>query len=344
MKSAMAEPSSIRNRLLAVIATLLVVAGLRASYAVTMPLAATIVIVTAIWPIKPWLDRALPSKVSYLGTILVLLLISLGFIAAVYFSVAQVVRAFGQNQAQFNALYASLADWAARWGFEGAIGQQGYARLIGFGQTLLANTYTVFVYLGFIALLVILGLPEVPALRGKLHGALSAADRKELIDTVDEIAGKIRRYLGITALTSVITGVASALWAFTVGLELALVWGTLNFLLNFIPVIGNIVGIVPPTLYAVIQFQSPTMALVVFVGYAVLQIAISNFLYPALQGRSLSLSPVAIVVALAFWSWVWGIAGALIAVPVTAALVIVCEHFRSTAWIARLLSLPDRPA
>ena len=75
-----------------------------------------------------------------------------------------------------------------------------------------------------------------------------------------------------------------------------------------------------------------------FAGYAVLQIVISNFVYPMLQGRSLSLPPVAVVVALAFWSWVWGIAGALIAVPLTVTLVIVCQHFPSTQWIARLLA------
>ena len=109
------------------------------------------------------------------------------------------------------------------------------------------------------------------ALRRKLQGAFSAGDRKELIDTVDEIAGKVRQYLGVTALTSVITGVASGLWAVTVGLELALVWGILNFLLNFIPVIGNIIGIIPPTLYAVIQFQSLPMTMVVFSGFVILQ-------------------------------------------------------------------------
>lgn len=197
-----------------------------------------------------------------------------------------------------------------------------------------------------------------------------------MIDTVDEIAVKVRQYLGVTALTSVITGVATGLWAVTVELELALVWAILNFLLNFIPVIGNIIGIhdedgnkaqvhengvavgqkcsafrkslrfaascreIPPTLYAVIQFQSLPMTLVVFFGFAILQIGISNFIYPALQGHQLSLSPVAIVAALAFWSWVWGIAGALLAVPLTAALVIICEHFRSTTWVARLLSTP----
>jgi predicted PurR-regulated permease PerM len=252
-----------------------------------------------------------------------------------------VVAAFAQNQEQFDRLYAALTDWLVRRGLQEIGGLQWYSRLISFGQTLLANTYTVFVYLGFIAILVILGLPEVPALRSKLHGMLNAADRRELIDTFDEIAEKIRQYLGVTALTSMITGVASALWAFTVGLELALVWGVLNFLLNFVPVVGNIIGIVPASLYAIVQFQSVSMTLIVFFGFAALQIAISNFVYPTLQGRSLSLSPVAILVALAFWSWVWGIAGALIAVPLTAALVIVCEHFRSTEWVARLLSRPE---
>ena len=77
-----------------------------------------------------------------------------------------------------------------------------------------------------------------------------------------------------------------------------------------------------------------------FFSFAILQIAISNFIYPMLQGRRLPLSPVAIIVALAFWSWVWGIAGALIAVPLTVALVIICERFPSTEWIARLFSSP----
>src|SRR3954454_6208958 len=71
---------------------------------------------------------------------------------------------------------------------------------------------------------------------------------------------------------------------------------------------------------------------------SILQIGISNFVYPMLQGRSLSLSPLAILVALAFWSWLWGIAGVLIAVPLTVAFIIVCERFPSTAWIAKLLS------
>jgi predicted PurR-regulated permease PerM len=83
------------------------------------------------------------------------------------------------------------------------------------------------------------------------------------------------------------------------------------------------------------------MPLVVFLGYAVLQIAISYFVYPFLQGRSLSLSPVAVIVALTFWGWLWGIAGALIAVPMTVTLLIVARRFPATAWMATLLSDED---
>ncbi len=333
----MADRDTIRNGLLAIIAVILTIAALRVSYPVTMPLAVAAVIIAAIWPVKPWLDRVLPSSLSYVGTALILLVILLGFIAAVYFSAAQVVRAFTENWQQFELLYQSATAWAEQWGISLG-GQQGYSRLIGFGQGLLANAYTVFVYLGFIALLVVLGLPEVPALRQKIHDAFGAGEQREVVHAVDEVAGKIRQYLGVTTVTSLLTGIASALWAFAVGLDLALVWGVLNFLLNYIPVVGNLVGIIPPSLYAIVQFQNLTMPIVVFVGFSVIQITISNFIYPMLQGRSLSLSPIAIIVTLSFWSWVWGIAGALIAVPLTVALVIVCDQFGSTRWIAKLLS------
>lgn len=335
----MPGPDTIRNRSLGVVTALLVVAALRASYPVSMPLAVAILIVAAAWPIKPWLGRFLPSSFSYLGTVLALALVFLGFMLAVYVAAAQMVEAFARRQDEFARIYASVTGWAERWGIHVG-GQDGYARLIEFGQLALANTYTVLGYLGFIALLVAFGLPEVPALRRKIAEEFSSDGRSALFTTADEIAGKVRQYLGVTTVTSVLTGIGSALWALAIGLDLALVWGLLNFLLNFVPVVGNIVGVIPPSLYALAQFRDLTWTAVVFVGYAVLQIAISNFVYPMLQGRRLSISPVGILVSLAFWSWVWGIAGALIAVPLTVAVVIVCEHFGSTAWIAKLFSTP----
>lgn len=322
---------------LVLIAAVLVPFALRAAYPITMPIAVAAVIIAAVWPIEARLRRTLPPRASTFGTILILLAVALGFIAAVYVSAAQVVRAFAENWTQFEGAYEAATVWADGWGLPLG-GKEGYARLIGVAQRLLGNAYTISVYLAFIALLVVLGLPEVPALQRKLREALGAEERREVMQTVEEIAGKVRDYLGTTTLTSLITGAASALWALAIGLDLALVWGTLNFLLNYIPVVGNLVGIVPPTLYALIQFPNSLLPIIVFIGFGTIQITVSNFLYPVLQGRNLSLSPIAIVVALAAWGWVWGVAGMLVAVPLTAALVIVCEHFPSTRWIAVLLS------
>lgn len=327
------------NRLLAVIAFVLVVAALKWSYPVTLPLAAAGLIVAAAWPIKPWLDRMLPPVFSYAGTVLVLFLIVASFLMAVYFSFSRVFQALVERQDQFKQLYDAYAAWAGGHGLPTlARGADSGQRLIGVAQAVLAAAYDAMTYAGVTAVLVIFALPEVPAWRDKLRGRLHGSERHELLATVSEIADKVRSYLWTMTVSSLITGVASCLFALTVGLDLALVWGTLNFLLNYIPLVGNIVGIVPPVLYAAVQFQDWQTPLIVFIGYGVLQLGISNFVEPFLQGRSLSLSPLAVLVALSFWSWMWGIAGALLAVPLTAALLIMCQHFRSTAWVAEMLS------
>lgn len=226
---------------------------------------------------------------------------------------------------------------AAHWGIP-LRGSTDGQWLVSTLRTLAASIYQFATYTGFIGILVVLGLPEVPRLRRKLRNELEARQRGEIIDVVSSLSHQVRAYVGTTFATSLLTGVASGVWALATGLDLALVWGVLNFLLNFVPVIGNIIGIIPPTLYAVVQFGGIGMPLLIFGGYAALQIAISNFVYPVLQGRQLSLSPLTIIVAMTFWSWVWGIAGALIAVPLTAAMVITCSHFARTRWIATLLS------
>lgn len=330
------EPSSEIRRVCVLIAVILGVAALRLSYPIAMPLAFALIVVAAAWPLKPWLDKALPSWAGYFITVIVLLLVLTGFAAAVYFSTAQATRAIVANWAALEGAYDAAAAWAARHGVP--LDGVGDRRALAAVQSLVSDAYTLVTYLGFICVLVILGLPEVPAMRRKLRAEFGASVRREILDTIDTIAEKVRKYLSVTMVTSILTGAASALWSYMIGLDLALTWGVLNFVLNFIPIVGNLIGILPPTLYALVQFGGWAMPLVVFAGFAFMQILISNFVYPLLQGRSLSLSPVGIVVALAFWGWLWGIAGALIAVPLTAAIVIVCEHFEGTRWVARILS------
>lgn len=326
-----------RNRLVTLIAFVLAVAALRASYTVTMPLSFAAIIIAALWPLKIWLDRWLPSWLSYILTMLALIIVLAGFAAAVYFSLGQVITAISAQWTALEQLYQKVASQAGDWGIPLNMSAD-RGRVLGFAQMLASNVYSVATYTGFIGLLVLLGLPEIPRMQAKMRTDLETDTRKEMVSAITSISQQVRVYFGTTLLTSILTGVASAAWALVTGLDLALVWGLLNFLLNFVPVIGNIVGIVPPVLYAFIQFGGWSMPLLVFAGFAVLQIAISNFIAPLLQGRKLSLSPLVIILSMTFWSWVWGIPGALIAVPLTAATVIVCNQFDRSRWVGRLLS------
>ena len=124
----MMQHNTVGNRLLAVIAALLVVAALKASYPVTMPLAAAVLIVAAAWPLKPWLDQFLPSKLSYVGTVLALFLIFAAFLLAVYFSISRVAQAFAGRREQFVQMYGAYAAFASERGLptlgEGGAGER----------------------------------------------------------------------------------------------------------------------------------------------------------------------------------------------------------------------------
>lgn len=332
---------TVRNRLLGVMLALLAVAGLKWSYPVTMPLAAAGFVIAVVWPVKPWLDRRVPSAISYLATLLLLFAVSAGFLAALYFSVEQVVQTFQRQSDAIRELIDRYIAWAEARDLPTFDGERGFARLMSGFRWLARETYAVLGYLGLISVLVILGLPEISGFRDRLAARFERDRGRVHFETLDQIVSRFRQYMGITLVTSLLTGLGTGAFLYAMGLELAVVWGVLNFLLNFIPVVGNVIGIGPPTLYALIQFDEWRWPLFICVGLLAIQIAISNFIYPALQGRGMAMPAVTIVIALLFWGWVWGFVGALLAVPLTAGFVIACGHFRSTEWIASLLMRGD---
>ena len=129
-------------------------------------------------------------------------------------------------------------------------------------------------------------------------------------------------------------------WAFAyfAGLELAAAWGAIAFTLNYIPFLGPFVATVLPTLFAIGQFDSWQMALAVFVGLNLIQFLIGSYLEPLLIGTSLAISPFAVIFSVFFWSFMWGVPGAFIGVPILIAFIIYCEKSPGAKWIAVLLS------
>ncbi len=170
---------------------------------------------------------------------------------------------------------------------------------------------------------------------------LAGRDPKTVVKnaTYREIEQKIRSYISTKLVLSLITGTLVGVTLSLFGLELALVFGILTFLLNFIPSIGSIIATLLPIPVAFAQFSdSPwTIAAVILIPGAI-QMTIGNGIEPKLMGEGLELHPVTVLLALSFWTLLWGPIGAILAVPITAAIRIVLMRFESGQTAGNLLA------
>jgi predicted PurR-regulated permease PerM len=112
-----------------------------------------------------------------------------------------------------------------------------------------------------------------------------------------------------------------------IGVDFAVTWGALAFFLNFIPTVGSIAASFPPIILALVQYY-PTLwpCVITLISILTIQLGMGNGIAPKVLGDQLNLSPVVILLSLLFWGWLWGVVGALLSVPITAALKIVCEN------------------
>ena len=149
---------------------------------------------------------------------------------------------------------------------------------------------------------------------------------------------KIHRYIVTKVGTSLTTGVLVGLILWMLGLDLALVFGLLAFLLNFIPSVGSIVATLLPLPVAVMQFDSALRIAAVLGLPLIVQMVIGNAIEPKLMGRGLDLHSITVLLMLIFWGLVWGIPGMLMATPITAILKVVFEAFETTRPVAELLA------
>lgn len=173
----------------------------------------------------------------------------------------------------------------------------------------------------------------------KLRMAIRDPEQSDrTLELLSQINSRIGQYLGTKTLINVILGVTSYLimWAF--GLDYAPFWALLIGLFNYIPYIGAIVALVFPLLLSLLQFASLPMTIGLFIALEAAQIAVGNFLEPKMVGKRVNLSPFVVIVALSLWSAMWGIIGAILAVPLTAMLVIIFYEIPATRGLAVMMS------
>ena len=161
---------------------------------------------------------------------------------------------------------------------------------------------------------------------------------KKFIDNLLQISDSISSFLWQKTLISLITGAISYVILLVMGVEYAFLWSFLIFMLNFIPYIGPLFSSLFPAIFAVIITGDLMQFIYVFAAMEGVQIILGNFIEPMMMGKGTNLGPVTVIVALAFWGMIWGMVGMILAVPVTAVLVIILSQIHSTRYLAILLS------
>lgn len=158
------------------------------------------------------------------------------------------------------------------------------------------------------------------------------------LKVIGNINKKIQKYLLVKFVISLITGVLTYLVLSYYGLDFSIFWGLLAFVLNFIPYIGSIVAVSLPAMISLVQFGDFSTFTIIVSLLTLIQITLGNILDPRLLGDSLNLSPVAILISLAVWGSIWGVAGMFLAVPILLSLAILFAQFQSTKVFAVILS------
>lgn len=326
---------------------ILVVGALGIAQAVFAPLAFALFVVAIVWPLQRTLQVKLPKLLALAVCMTASIIVIASFAWVITWAFSRVGRYVVLDPERFQLLYNQIAGWleghgivvASLWEEHFNIGWvfRVFQEIAAIVNGMLSFIVVVMIY-------VMLGLLEVDAAAARLHDMTESVFGRVVLGGCTATSAKFRRYLVVRSLMSVITGVL--VWAFIwlLGLPLAGEWGVIAFVLNYIPFIGPLIATVLPTCFAVAQFDAWQNAVVMFTCLNVIQFLVGSYLEPMVAGNTLSMSPFLVLLAVFFWTWLWGIAGALIGVPIVIAVLTLCEQHEASRWVAELCGAPSSRA
>ena len=195
----------------------------------------------------------------------------------------------------------------------------------------------VLIYLGFL-------LASRRGFSAKFGELFHAEDnRAEARRVFDRIRHGVERYVWVQTVVGVIITAASAVVMLTFGLSHVAFWCVIIFLANYIPAIGAAIGVLFPAVFGLMEFVGVTRAIVMVAALEAVHFVVSHVVQPRMQGRSLNLDPIVVLLALAFWGAFWGVVGAFLSTPLTVAAMAILAEFRPSWPIAVLLSSDGKP-
>ena len=348
--SVTAGPSLVAGSGLLILAALVIIcAGLRTVSSIIAPTFLVLTLVITVHPLRTRLEarkvpRWLASVVALLA-VYALLIIVLG--SAVW-SLTRLVQELPKYSAQFTDLFNSALARLSAFGVETsaltkAASDVNLSSFTGVAQSLL-NTVTSGLSLLTLLLVMVFFLVFDGADMDQRIRAIRS-QRSNVADALTEFAGSVRKYWSVTTVFGLLVAVIDVIGLFIIGVPLAVTWGVLAFVTNYIPNIGFILGLIPPALIALLAV-GPGAALAVVIVYSAVNVIVQTLIQPRFTGDAVGITATVAFLSLIFWAFLLGALGALLAVPATLLVkALLVDHSPNGRWLGSLLnSTPPKVA
>jgi len=332
--------SSIGRMLLITAAAVAILAGMRAAGPILGPIFVALVITIAWSPGADWLRKrgVHPTFAALAGIVIGVAVVGL-LVALVWISLVQLQDRLPTYQPRIAALQAMVTEKLRVLPMDTSrlLSSETFSpsSLVGYAVRIIRKATQTAGNLVILVLLMAFMMLEAIDFPAKLRSAF--ASNPDVVESLRGFGESIKSYVLINAVFGLAAAAINTTLLLVLGVDFAFLWGVLSFLLSFVPNIGFIIALVPPTLLALIEFGF-TRAAIVLGGYILINFVTDNVIKPKFVGESMGLSPLVVVLSLFFWAWLLGPLGALVAVPLSIGVKFLFESFEESKWIARLMS------
>jgi predicted PurR-regulated permease PerM len=321
--------------LVSMAAIFIVLFGIRATAPILNPILLAMVITITVLPIPGRLTRrGLPGWLALVLTILMVVLVLALVIATVFFSVTRLAV---ELPTYFSDAAATTVSDASTTGTSSDVSVTIAEYPIELGplvQSVVAMVLELLAQFGMALFIFFFMISAALSLPGATRLGLDPG--APVVGRIGVLTGDIRHYMTILTVINFLVGIGDTVFLMVLGVDYAFLWGLLAWFMGYIPSIGFIIALIPPVLMAYAQYGLGT-ALVVLVGYILINGGVQNFVQPKMMGQGLKINPLVVFVGLFVWGFLLGGIGALLAVPLTVLVLTLMENFDATRPAAVLM-------
>ncbi len=316
-------------------------AGLRSVASIVAPTFLVLTLVITVHPLRLVLmRRGVPRPLASIVVLLSVYALLVAVLGSAVWSLTKLIETLPTYADDFTALGNSALDQLARFGvdpsdLQKAVSQFNLSSLSGVAQTLLSTVTSGLSLLALVLAMVVFLTFDATGIAERLM--LIREQRPAVAAGLLDFAGSVRKYWVVTTVFGFIVAVVDVVALLIIGVPLALTWGVLAFVTNYIPNIGFLLGLVPPALIALLD-GGVGSALAVVICYTVINVVIQTLIQPRFTGDAVGIAPTVAFLSLIVWAFVLGGLGALLAVPATLFVKsLLVDHSRSAHWLRALL-------